>query len=159
MPEQERSPVAVPMVSRRDVVVIARSWIGTPYHHQASRRGVGADCLGLVRGIFRAIHGREAEQVPGYSADWGEASGRETLLEAAHRHLLVRATSDAENTEAGDVVVFRMRRGAVAKHVGVMTSNSTMVHAAERIGVVEVGFGLAWRRRAAGIFSFPGIVD
>ena len=28
-------------------------WIGTPYRHQASLKGVGCDCLGLVRGVWR----------------------------------------------------------------------------------------------------------
>ena len=39
----------------RAIVEIARSWIGTPYEHQASCAGAGADCLGLLRGIWRAL--------------------------------------------------------------------------------------------------------
>jgi NlpC/P60 family putative phage cell wall peptidase len=35
----------------------ARSWIGTPYQHQASLKGVGCDCIGLVRGVWRAVYG------------------------------------------------------------------------------------------------------
>lgn len=49
------------------VVIAARAWIGTPYHHQASLMGVGTDCLGLVRGVWRDIHGRDAEAPPAYS--------------------------------------------------------------------------------------------
>ena len=30
------------------VVATARAWIGTPYVHQASVRGAGCDCLGLL---------------------------------------------------------------------------------------------------------------
>ena len=41
-------------VDRGRIVRLARSWIGTPYHHQASVRGVGTDCIGLVRGVWRA---------------------------------------------------------------------------------------------------------
>ncbi|MEM1422329.1 MAG: peptidase P60, partial [Pseudomonadota bacterium] len=33
----------------------ASRWIGTPYRHQASLRGVGCDCLGLLRGVWRAL--------------------------------------------------------------------------------------------------------
>ena len=51
-------------------VSIARTWIGTPYHHQASIRGVGADCIGLVRGVYRELAGREAEGLPAYTRDW-----------------------------------------------------------------------------------------
>ena len=40
------------------VIAIARSWLGTPYHDQASLRGVGCDCLGLARGVWREVVGR-----------------------------------------------------------------------------------------------------
>lgn len=144
------------VATRADVVQVARGWIGTPYLHQASREAVGCDCLGLVRGVYRAVHGREPTAVPAYSPDWGEATGRETLLEAARAVLVER---DVRLIEAGDVIVFRMRRGAVAKHAAVATSDRTMVHAQEGIGAVEVPISKWWRRRIAAVFSFPGIED
>lgn len=39
------------MTTRAEIIAVARSWIGTPYRHQASVKGVGADCIGLLRGI------------------------------------------------------------------------------------------------------------
>jgi NlpC/P60 family putative phage cell wall peptidase len=69
------------------IVIVARSWLGTPYRHQASVKGVGADCLGLVRGVWRDVVGGEMEAPPAYSADWAEVGGREMLLEAAERWL------------------------------------------------------------------------
>ena len=141
-------------IARQNVVAVARKWCGTPYHHQSSRQGVGADCLGLVRGVYRTLYGFEAEQFPPYSPDWGDASGEETLLRAAARNLIPKGLGDEK---PGDVLVFRMRRGAVAKHVGIMTSEAAMVHAIERIGVAEVPISKWWRRRLAGVFSFPGI--
>ena len=33
------------------IVNEARSWLGTPYHHQARLKGKGCDCLGLAVGI------------------------------------------------------------------------------------------------------------
>jgi len=47
-----------------DVERIARSWIGTPYVHQASVKGVGCDCLGLLRGVWRELVGAEPEKMP-----------------------------------------------------------------------------------------------
>ena len=47
------------MPSPEEIVAAARSWIGTPYRHQASLKGVGCDCLGLVRGVGRTT---QAEQ-------------------------------------------------------------------------------------------------
>lgn len=91
------------------VVQSARGWIGTPYVHQASVRGAGTDCLGLLRGVWREMLGREPEAVPAYTRDWSEPAGEEVLWEAALRHLVVKPL-DAE--AAGDVLLFRMRDGA-----------------------------------------------
>ena len=70
-------------VTRTDIIAEARAWIGTPYRHQASLKGVGCDCLGLVRGVWRALHGGEPERTPAYAPDWAEASGVEALAQAA----------------------------------------------------------------------------
>lgn len=141
-------------VCRDEVVRIARSWIGTPYHHQASCIGVGADCLGLVRGVYRSLYAQEAEEPPPYSPDWGEASGQETLISAARRNF---CEGDVGDPQPGDVLVFRMCRGAIAKHAAILVSASTMAHAVERIGVIEIPFAHWWRRRLVGVFVFPGI--
>lgn len=136
------------------VVTAARGWIGTPYHHQASCRGVGVDCLGLVRGVWRDVYGAEAEAPPNYSADWAEASGRETLLDAAGRHFIVK---DARHVMPGDVVVFRLRPTMVAKHCGIVTGSAAFVHAMEGCPVAEVALSSWWRRRIAGAYSFRTI--
>ncbi len=103
----------LPRHSADEVVRHARAWIGTPYHHQGSARGIGTDCLGLVRGVWRGLYGADAEAPPPYSRDWAEASGRETMLAAAVRHL---RPIEAGTARAGDVLVFRLRSGCVAKH-------------------------------------------
>lgn len=139
-----------------DIVAVARGWLGTPYHHQAALKGVGCDCLGLVRGIYTELYGYTPEQPPPYSPDWAEASGRETMIEAARRHFLEIAPSDAK---AGDVLVFRMRVGAVAKHCGIMSGGNalaghTFIHAIEGATVSEVPLSSWWRRRISGAFRF-----
>lgn len=142
--------------TRAEIVAVARTWLGTPYHHQASLRGVGTDCLGLVRGVWRELHGRDAESVPAYSRDWAEATGIETMIEAARRHMVERPVHELE---AGDVVIFRYRRGNVAKHAAIVTTSDTFIHAMEGAPVAEVAFSPWWRRRIAAVFSFPGIVS
>lgn len=138
----------------RGVVVVAasRAWLGTPYHHQASVRGAGADCLGLVRGVYRGVLGREPETPPAYTRDWGETTGCETLLEAAARTLLPVARDEIE---PGDVLIFRLRAGAVAKHAAILATAGTMIHAMEGTVVAEVAFSPWWRRRLAAAFRFP----
>ena len=41
---------------RAEARAAAIRWLGTPYHHQASVRGAGCDCLGLIRGIYGRFH-------------------------------------------------------------------------------------------------------
>ena len=44
-------------MKRAEILSEARDWLGTPYRHQASLKGAGCDCLGLVRGVWRALEG------------------------------------------------------------------------------------------------------
>ncbi len=145
----------VPAHDTERVVSITRSWLGTPYHHQASVKGIGTDCLGLIRGVFRTLYGREAAGVPAYSRDWAEAMQQETMLVAAAQHLCALPVQEAG---AGDVVVFRFRRGAMAKHAAILTGCKTMIHAIEGAPVSEVALVGWWQRRIAGAFAFPGII-
>lgn len=92
---------------------IARSWIGTPYVHQAACRGAGSGCLGLVRGVWRELVGREPVEVPAYTPDWNEPQSDEALWAAAATLLVPRPCG---GLEPGEVILFRMRTGAVAKH-------------------------------------------
>jgi NlpC/P60 family putative phage cell wall peptidase len=134
------------------VVVAARGWIGTPYHHQASLKGAGADCLGLVRGVYREVTGREPERAPAYSRDWGETDGVETLLDAAGRHLVKVSHG---GIAPGDVIAFRLRSKTVAKHAAILATPDTMIHAMEGTAAAEVALSKWWRRRLAGAFRFP----
>ncbi len=143
---------------KTEIVRRARGWIGTPYHHQASLRGVGCDCLGLVRGLWREIYGDEPEAFEPYTPDWGEVAREETLLSAARRHLVMGDPVPGGYSTplvTGDVVVFRMRTGAIAKHAAIVSGPTSMIHAQEQYGVVEVPVGAWWQRRVAGLFSFP----
>lgn len=139
------------------IVHIARSWIGTPYHHQASLKGVGCDCFGLVRGVWRELYdAAEPEDVPTYSRDWAEATGEETMIEAARRHMIEIAVADAR---AGDVMIFRLRDYYVAKHSVILTGSGRMIHATEGTPVCEVHLSAWWLRHAGGAFRFPLLDD
>ncbi len=143
------------MSGRDDIVCAARGWVGTPYRHQAAVRGAGCDCLGLLRGVWREVLGAEPEPVPPYSMDWAEPQGDERLWQAARRHLDEVSPSDEA---PGDVILFRMRAGAVAKHLGLAAHigpGATFIHSYAGHGVVESPLSAPWRRRIAARFRFP----
>ena len=144
-------------MTREDILAEARAWLGTPYRHQASVRGAGCDCLGLLRGVWRALYGAEPEAMPPYTTDWDEVERREVLFRAARRHL--REVS-VDAALPGDVLLFRMRAGSVAKHLGILSAGAphpAFVHAYSGHGVVTSSLSAPWRRRIAGAFVFPGI--
>ncbi len=141
--------------SEHPVVAAARDWLGTPYRHQASVKGAGCDCLGLIRGVWRELLGREPEPVPAYSMDWSEPQGDERMWCAATRHLIARPIGVIG---PGDVILFRMRQGAVAKHVGIVTVRSPVpkfIHAYAGRGVVENALSTPWRQKIVARFEFP----
>ena len=140
--------------TRTHIVTLARTWLGTPYHHQASVKGAGTDCIGLVRGIWRELYGREPQALPAYTRDWAEAHARETLLEAARCHLVEVPPAEAQ---PGDILLFRWRRTAPAKHCAILSTPTAMIHALEGAPVSEVTFSPWWRRHLAGVFAFPGL--
>jgi NlpC/P60 family putative phage cell wall peptidase len=140
---------------RLEIVAAARGWLGTPYVHQASAKGAGSDCLGLLRGVWREVYGSEPEPVPAYTFDWSEPQGDERLWSAAARHLQEKPVSEVST---GDVLLFRMREGSVAKHLGIVsaaTPHAAFVHAYTRYGVVESALSAPWRRRVVACFEFP----
>jgi len=138
----------------RDAVLAeARTWIGTPYRHQASVKGAGCDCLGLVRGVWRAVVGEEPATPPAYRPDWAERGGAETLLSAARRHLIEIAPPGAP----GDVLVFRFAPGLPARHCAILSGPDRILHAWHGQAVCETTLGPWWRRRVAGVFAFPDL--
>jgi NlpC/P60 family putative phage cell wall peptidase len=133
------------------VIAEARSWVGTPYRHQASLKGVGCDCLGLVRGVWRALYGGEPQPVRSYSPDWAEAGNNDALHDAARRHL---AEKQRLEMGPGDVILFRWKPQLCAKHLGILVADDEFIHAYEGHCVMASPLVPQWRNRIAGVFSF-----
>ncbi|WP_299282252.1 NlpC/P60 family protein [uncultured Tateyamaria sp.] len=137
------------------IITEARTWVGTPYVHQMAAKGAGCDCLGLVRGVWRDVFGAEPERPPAYSMDWSEPQGEERLWAAALRHLRAKPL---DAPAVGDVVLFRMRADAVAKHLGIQSAtgpDARFIHAYNGHGVVESPMSVPWARRIVARFEFP----
>jgi NlpC/P60 family putative phage cell wall peptidase len=134
------------------VVGEALTWLGTPYRHQGSRKGVGCDCIGLVLGIWRAVYGVEPELPGPYAPDWAEAGGGEKLLAGAGRHFGEKPLTEMA---VGDLLVFRWRPHLPAKHAGILVGQDHFVHAYEGMAMSRSALVPQWRKRIAGVFVFP----
>jgi NlpC/P60 family putative phage cell wall peptidase len=135
--------------TRDDVIAEARSWIGTPWHHQASVKGVGCDCIGLIRGVLEPFVGRI--EVPlDYSPTWHLYRSEPRLYQG------FKAVADAINlTQAlpGDILLFGAGKGP-AHHCAFLTSEGGLIHSYQEVGqVVEQGVSLFWRPKLMHAFG------
>lgn len=134
------------------IVAEALRWVGTPYRHQGSRKGVGCDCVGLLRGVWRGVYGRDLPAPGAYAPDWAEAGAEERLLSEARRFFAEKSLAEME---PGDVILFRWRPNLAVKHAGILTTQDRFAHAYSRSSVQVSALVPHWRRRLAAVFAFP----
>lgn len=139
-----------------DVVVAeAMTWVRTPYRHQGSRKGIGCDCLGLIRGVWQRVYGGELEHPGAYAADWSETGEGDRLMYAACRNFRQK---DVAVLAAGDLLLFRWRPHWPARHAGIAAGAGGFIHAYEGASAVVMSpLVPQWRRRIAAVFAFPDL--
>lgn len=140
------------MTKAENVVSFAKEWLGTPYLHQAAKKKLGCDCLGLVLGIGRELGIDLPNKVPPYSASWRDPDAGAMLQEQADKFL--RRQSERP-PQTGDVLLFRMRHDLPAKHCAILIAPDQMIHAQEGVGTIQLAFDVPWRRRLVAHYTFP----
>ncbi|KQQ37829.1 peptidase P60 [Rhizobium sp. Leaf306] len=139
------------------IVAVAETWIGTPYRHQGATRGIGCDCIGLIRGIWRELYGEEPEPVAPYAPDWAERGGEDRLLVAGIR--LFGPALGVGQMQPGDLLLFRWRPDTMVKHAGILAGPSHFIHAYEQMAVTRSVLVPSWRRKIAAVHRFPTARD
>ncbi len=141
-------------MTRSEVVAESRAWIGTPFAHQGHLKGIGCDCVGLVGGVAVALgllpngwwlqgfnHAGYPRQPDGRFID----ICREYMTEI-----------DINLAQPGDAVAMRFRRDP--QHLGLLSSDTSIVHALSSVGrVTEHRIDSRWRRLVTHAFRLPGI--
>lgn len=134
------------MVSRSQIVTEARLWLGTPWQHQASLKGVGADCIGFVGGVALELG------LPG-TAEWRDDKllhsysrlpDPDVLLEGCRRFMDRIRIHEAI---LADVLIMRARRVAQPTHFALIsrTDPRYIIHsrAERRVAEHRLDNGLA----------------
>ena len=140
------------------IVAAAREWIGTPYCHQASCKGAGTDCLGLIRGVWRDTIGPEPVSIGAYPADWAEATGSEVLQDGIGAHF---RTVPSDAAQPGDVLVFRMLKQGPARHLAILAEghpadpHARMIHVISGHLTCEAPLSVSWWRRLTSVGRYP----
>lgn len=144
------------MTTRAQVVSEARLWLGTRWCHQASLRGVGTDCIGLLVGVARALG---IEGGAEFAADhgikgYGRAPRVDLALAACERYL-----DPCENPVAGDIMYLRVHGSPYPHHFALLSSSDYMIHSwAQMRKVVENRIDTVWRSRIFRTYSYRGVV-
>lgn len=115
------------MGTRQAVVLEARAWLRTPYHHQARVKGVGVDCAQILIAVYghcgllsvEAL--QELEQLH-YSPQWHLHRSEELYLAWLDRYAKATVTP-----AAGDVAIWRF--GRTFSHAGILVDDRLVIHA------------------------------
>lgn len=134
------------------IVETARSYLGTPFHHQARLKGVGVDCVGLVICVAREL---------GYIPhDW-DVKGYGRIpdgLQLSH-HLNERMTRiEKIDLMPGDVVLVAFTKHP--QHIGIVGDyvhgGLSMIHAdGQRGKVLETRLLFTNTMRFVAAYRFP----
>ena len=147
------------------VVAEARSWIDTPYRHQAMVKARGVDCVGLI--IAAGLAARVMAWTPEEFRPWagyGRLPNPDRMREGLEKFL--RPLPEGATLLPGDVAWFAWREG-LPMHLGILAEDEvldlgrlTIIHATSQIGrVVEHGFAGEWPDRVEAWWRYPGIAD
>jgi cell wall-associated NlpC family hydrolase len=108
---------------RAEIVRAAKSWIGTPYHHQAALKGVGADCAMFPIAVYKECGVLpESYQPPEYSTQWHLHRSDELYL----AEIAKCCTEKNETPQPADFVVFRF--GRTFSHGAIVVEWPSVIH-------------------------------
>jgi NlpC/P60 family putative phage cell wall peptidase len=137
------------MVTRAEVIAEAKEWIDTPFHHQASVKGVGTDCGGLVRGVYNRL----GVETPNCPVDYARTPSNDRL-----RQIILNYAVRTSTPKPGDIILFVLLKEP--QHVGILTDRNTVIHAYEpNRKVIEHRLDDKWKRRIESYYTYPEIVD
>ncbi len=152
------------MTTRAQIIAEARTWIGTPFHHQARLKGPrgGVDCVGLLVGTAGAV-GIELED----ASDYNRRPEANRLLEELRARPQLEEI-DPATARAGDMLIFWAAAEGIGQHVAFKTDLG-IIHAYAVGGrgrvnrdpgrVVEVGLDDVWGKRIVAAFRFRDLED
>lgn len=150
------------MTTRAEIVAEAREWIGTPWKHQQYMKGVGCDCIGMVKGVALALGLYPLDTASSALAQQFAGYGRVPRRGDLQRGLGLFATAiEREQADIGDVVLMRVR--SEPQHVGLLgdyaSGGFSLIHATRPAPgrVVEHRLDDEWGSLIVGYYRLPGV--
>lgn len=138
------------MVTRKKIVAEARSYLGTPFHHQGRVKGVGVDCAGLVGMVAVALGLLGVDDIP---KDYAKQPNAHAMTKVLDEKMIRIPIFEAT---IGDVYHFAFDREP--QHVGIITDIGIIHAYAQARKCVEHSLDFTWQSRIRGAYRFKGIV-
>lgn len=147
------------MVTRADIVRVARSWIDTPFADKGRQKGRGIDCVGVPLMIAEELGllDKQGKPLTGQSyKDYSAQPVGNLVLDIAKLHLNWKPLYQMQ---PGDVLIMNMPSAAC--HAGILASMGTFIHAyaGGPAKCFEQIFDDKWARRIVACFEFPGVTE
>lgn len=111
------------------VLAEAKSWIGTPYHHQARVKGRGVDCATLLAEVYARAGAIATIDLGNYPMQWHLHRGAERYL-----GWLMDLGDEVTEPQPADVVVYRY--GRCFSHGGIVLEWPRIIHSFSGVGCV-----------------------
>lgn len=106
------------------VAAEAKEWRGTPFRWQASQKGVGCDCKGLLWGVARELGFPEAESLYAKVSDYSPTRPvPSALLKEGFASIFDRVSEP----QIGDVLLLKV--GGRASHIAIVSDEGRAIHA------------------------------
>jgi cell wall-associated NlpC family hydrolase len=141
---------------REAVVVEARTWLSTPYHHAADVKGHGVDCAMLLVRVYCDLGLVEKFDPRPYTKDWFLHRDEERYL-----GFLLARSHEVRAPLEGDIVLFRI--GRCFAHAGIVSraDRLTIIHAFAPVrrvveDIIENNAELSSRMKTARFASYWG---
>jgi len=124
---------------RQEVVAVARTWLGTPYHAMGRVKGVGVDCLTLLAEVYTEAGIIPRVDIPYYPQDWHLHRSNERYLEGLSRYACEIETAPLP----GDIALWKF--GRCMSHGAIVVEWPVIIHAyVGRACVLENAEAAAW---------------
>lgn len=141
---------------QEQIVSTARTWLGTPFHHQARLKGKGCDCLGLIVGVVDELGLTDTNGMKLAAYDeitYPKEPDGIYLIEKLTGLLTEVPIADAR---AGDLALFKVRENP--QHLAILTDYEGalgMIHSfAPSRRVVEHRLDDDWNGRLLKVFRW-----
>jgi NlpC/P60 family putative phage cell wall peptidase len=138
------------------IVTQARTWLGTPFHHQGRLKGKGCDCLGLIVGVAEELNLKSKEGVCFSSYDqinYSKEPDCQKLISILNRVLLEVPPTEAEQ---GDIGLFLCSNNP--QHLAIFSNGNhglSIIHSEARARkVVEHRLDEEWHNRLIKVFRW-----